>query len=866
MKRWFRRLALVYLLLLIASHVVRWQQEPHAPREAGEKVVTVASVRGITAAADEPVEIAYRSQLAEDPGAPNLILLHGSPVASVSMEGLFAQFPGYNVYAPDLPGLGASTREVPDYSIKAHALYTLEFMDALGIERAHVVGYSMGGGPALILAEMVPERVKSIVMLSSIGVQEYELFGRYDINHAVHGFQLAFFWLLQEAVPHFGWLDDFPLNLSYARNFYDTDQRPLRRILSHYHGPMLILQGTEDTLVPPEAAEEHHRLVPQSELHLLPGGHIMLMQQPEVVGELCREFFARVEQGQVPTRAQMPAELRERAQAPFERAETFGYTGMALVVMMLLIVVATLVSEDLTCIVAGLIAAQGLISVQAAMTACLMGIFIGDVGLYLMGRYMGRRALRKRPFKWLVSEEQVERAARWFHERGSLVIFITRFLPGTRAPVYFTAGSVHAPWLSFITYFGVAALIWTPIIVGLAYKLGDALLDYYHAFEAFTIPAILLVGLLMYLIIHYGIPLCTWRGRRLLLSRYRRSSRWEFWPLWKFNTPLMLYAFWHGLTRYRNPLLFTCVNPAIPHSGFIGESKSLILTGLAGAGDAIARWRLIAPNPDLEARWQEVEAFRTAHGWSFPLVLKPDEGQRGLGVAIVRRPEDGREYLRRNPCAVIAQEYIPGREYGVFYARKPSEPQGRIISLTIKEMTSVTGDGEHDLEHLILADDRAVCLAPVFLHRHHHQLARVPAKGERVPLIDIGTHARGALFLDGMHLITPGLTAEIDRIAKSFEGFHFGRFDIRVPPSGDIAAGRELKVIELNGVTSESTHIYDPRHKVDYAYRTMRAQWRLAYAIAAELQQRGARPWTWRQFLRHWWETHRRQGVIKRSE
>lgn len=866
MKRWLRRLGVVYLLLLVASHIVRWQQPSHAPFPEDGGVVEVQPVQGQKAVQGPKVEIAYRYQLADDPDAPTVILLHGSPVASISMEPMFPYLKGYNVYAPDLPGLGSSTRDVPDYSIKAHATYLLEFMDALGIEKAHLIGYSMGGGPALIASEEAPARVESIVMLSSIGVQEYELFGSYDINHAVHGLQLGLLWLLQEGFPHFGWLDDFPLNVSYARNFYDTDQRPLRRILRHYNGPMLILQGEDDILVPPEAAREHHRLVPQSELVMMPGGHIMLFHQTQEITELCRRFIQQVEQGDYLTRADMSRDARERAQEPFQRAKTFHYMGMALVVLLLLLTLATLVSEDLTCIGAGLLVSQGLISLPAAIGACLAGIFIGDVGLYLLGRLMGRRALRKAPLKWLVSEEQVERAARWFHQRGSLVIFITRFLPGTRAPVYFTAGSVHAPWISFLCYFAIAAAVWTPVLVGLACWLGSALLGYYEAFEAFALPAALLVGLILYVVIHYGIPLFTWRGRRLLLSKYRRSSRWEFWPLWQFNLPIFCYVLYLGLFRYRSPLLFTIVNPGIPHSGFIGESKSQILSGLDGAGRAVAKWKLIEPNPDVEARWREVEAFCREQGTEFPVVLKPDEGQRGLGVAVVRKPEQGKDFLQRQPCRVIAQEYVPGREYGVFYARRPDEETGRIISLTIKEMTAVVGDGEHDLEYLILNDDRAVCLAPVFLHRHHHQLARVPVKGERVPLIEIGTHARGALFLDGNHLVTPELTAEIDRISKCFEGFHFGRYDIRVPSEEDLQAGRNLKVIELNGVTAESTHMYDPRHKAGYAYRTMFAQWRLVFEIADALRQQGHRPWTFRSFLRHWWDSHRRQREIKRAE
>jgi hypothetical protein len=65
-----------------------------------------------------------------------------------------------------------------------------------------------------------------------------------------------------------------------------------------------------------------------------------------------------------------------------------------------------------------------------------------------------------------------------------------------------------------------------------------------------------------------------------------------------------------------------------------------------------------------------------------------------------------------------------------------------------------------------------------------------------------------------------------------------------------LRAGRNLKVIELNGVTSEATSIYDPRNSVLAAWRVLFAQWRIAFEIGAQNRKRGARPaGVWRLFL-----------------
>src|SRR5262249_53508859 len=86
---------------------------------------------------------------------------------------------------------------------------------------------------------------------------------------------------------------------------------------------------------------------------------------------------------------------------------------------------------------------------------------------------------------------------------------------------------------------------------------------------------------------------------------------------------------------------------------------------------------------------------------------------------------------------------------------------------------------------------------------------------------------------------TPELETSIDEISQSYDGFHFGRFDIRTPSIEDFRAGRNFKIVELNGVTSEATHIYDPRNNLFAAYRVLFAQWKLAFEIGAKNRQRG---------------------------
>src|SRR4029079_13504455 len=86
----------------------------------------------------------------------------------------------------------------------------------------------------------------------------------------------------------------------------------------------------------------------------------------------------------------------------------------------------------------------------------------------------------------------------------------------------------------------------------------------------------------------------------------------------------------------------------------------------------------------------------------------------------------------------------------------------------------------------------------------------------------------------------------IDRIAQSFPGFHFGRFDVRYSDVEQFKTGEDLTVIELNGVTSESTNLYDPTWPLWRAYRVLVYQWTLLFRIGGANRATGVQPSTLR--------------------
>ncbi|HEV3484167.1 MAG TPA: hypothetical protein VG106_02090, partial [Vicinamibacterales bacterium] len=188
-------------------------------------------------------------------------------------------------------------------------------------------------------------------------------------------------------------------------------------------------------------------------------------------------------------------------------------------------------------------------------------------------------------------------------------------------------------------------------------------------------------------------------------------------------------------------------------------------------------------------------------------------------------------------------------EAGIFYYRWPGEPCGRILSITDKHFPTVTGDGQSTLQELIWKDARLRMQARVFLRQHTAMREHRLAAGERLQLAFAGNHAQGTLFRDGRHLITPALEERIDRIARAYDGFFIGRFDVRYRDLDQFKAGEDLAIVELNGATAESTNIYDPSGSLLGAYRQLFRQWRLVFAIGAANRARGAVPSSHRRLL-----------------
>jgi hypothetical protein len=378
--------------------------------------------------------------------------------------------------------------------------------------------------------------------------------------------------------------------------------------------------------------------------------------------------------------------------------------------------------------------------------------------------------------------------------------------------------------------------VWTPVLVGLSALFGEALAARIAEWMVLGRTVVLLMALAALVVWRLTLRLTTTRGRQKLSVTVSKIWRWEFWPMWLFYAPVAVWTAWLAL-RYRGLGVVAAANPGIADGGIVGESKFEILSHLPAA--AIIPSAVLEPATP-EERLDALQSIMGKRGWRFPIILKPDVGQRGSGVRLVSTVNEATEYLRQVKRRVLMQPYHEGPfEAGVFYYRLPEWSRGRILTITDKHFPVVIGDGVSTIEDLVWSHLRYRMQAGVFLARLGDRRREIPAKGQRIRLALAGNHAQGTMFTDGRGLMTPELEARIDEIARHYKGFFIGRFDVRYRSRAEFMAGRDIAVVELNGATAESTNIYDPRASLWAAYRRLFQQWSLVFMIGAANRQRG---------------------------
>ena len=315
---------------------------------------------------------------------------------------------------------------------------------------------------------------------------------------------------------------------------------------------------------------------------------------------------------------------------------------------------------------------------------------------------------------------------------------------------------------------------------------------------------------------------------------------------------------WIALSlHYRSITLPFLANPSLRLSGMVGVPKTDLMNQAQGNAQAsILPWiSFTVSEADLNAQTSECMERAKHSSITLPFACKPNIGCRGVGVKLVETPEQLTQIISSYPkgaellCQKLAS-YEP--EVGIFYVKDPSTGKAQIPSMTLKTLPRVVGDGASTLGELIGQDPRARKLTFLYKARHKDQWERVLAKGETVRLVFSASHSKGAIFKDAREEVTPALLEKVDSIMSGIPNFYYGRLDVKFKDLKSLKEGKTLEIVEINGASAESIHIWDKDTSFREAIRSLLWQYRTLFQIGAYHREQGKQTPGLHAFLRSW--------------
>lgn len=348
-----------------------------------------------------------------------------------------------------------------------------------------------------------------------------------------------------------------------------------------------------------------------------------------------------------------------------------------------------------------------------------------------------------------------------------------------------------------------------------------------------------------------------------MIKKWKEIKQWEYWPSWCFYLPLLPF-FVSELIKKGHPYTFYLhVNPSLPLSGHGNESKYRTLELLPSK--YIPKSKLFRLDANL-TDWLN-------HGFTYPLIIKPDKGYRGLGVFKINSQEHLIEVYQKElkvlrekapQLEYIFQEFLQtNEEFAVFTIKNVKTGQFFISSLTQKEFMDIKGDGHSTLKELIWNHPRAKFYSTLY-QKANLNLELILGHNETLRLSDIGNHSKGTRFLNINSKIQPELNRTFNNLAKGINGFNYGRFDIKANSLEDLIAG-QFKIIELNGIIAEPVHIYDATTMTyPNAIKSLKWHWKQLSDIAIIESQKREKI-SWRTYLKDIKQIQRNKTLLESS-
>jgi len=320
----------------------------------------------------------------------------------------------------------------------------------------------------------------------------------------------------------------------------------------------------------------------------------------------------------------------------------------------------------------------------------------------------------------------------------------------------------------------------------------------------------------------------------------QKIFNWELWNFYVLYAPISPVWFWYCLRSW-SMWFFSSSNPTITFGGFEGEGKKEMYDQLPPK--LVPRTIYIMH----DLTYQEVIKKIRDAGFTYPFIVKPDVGMKGMLFRKIESEEQLIRYHERIPVEYIVQDLIElPVEVSVFYYRYPDQQKGRVSGFIHKELLQVKGNGASTLKELIQQHPRARFRMEEMEHRHGHRFNRVIAKDEIFYLSYAGNHNRGAHFTNLHKEIDEDLQNVFDELSHYTDKFFYGRYDIKTTSIEDLKKGKNFLILEFNGCGAEPNHIYDCGMSIWKAYGVILTHWKALYRISRYNHKNGVPYWSFK--------------------
>lgn len=316
----------------------------------------------------------------------------------------------------------------------------------------------------------------------------------------------------------------------------------------------------------------------------------------------------------------------------------------------------------------------------------------------------------------------------------------------------------------------------------------------------------------------------------------------EYWNSNIFFIPLAFYIMYWAI-KARSAFFFSAANPTIPTGGLLGESKEDISKMIP----AHYRPKTITLKQG-DTLWDIYQKMNKAQ-LVFPAIIKPIVGCRGMMVKKVASTTDILAHLHEYDTHFLLEEFIDYPiEGAILYWKNPESGESGIQSVTLKEFLAVKGDGRSSIKELLAQNPRGVLQINRLEKESPNMMASIPQCDENIIVEPIGNHCRGTQFLNYNHLINANMVQAYDKIQADLEGCYVYRLDMKARSILDLQAGRNIKILEINGVGADPAHIFAPNTPFLEMFKAYIRLWKKIYEIATALHRQGIPYITYKKF------------------